>query len=134
MQNPAVQITANYTIIHIVLGFLGNLVWLLWAGYFCGAEVNEALGIYSTWGLAQVFRNSKTQDSHLQLELHTCPGTDLGKDNTLVTTHMFLEIKLKNETVKESEEVGDSGEEDATWDWGIVLDGISIDGRWTRGL
>lgn len=58
----------------------------------------------------------------------------MGKDNTLVTTHMFLEIKLKNETVKESEEVGDSGEEDATWDWGIVLDGISIDGRWTRGL
>ena len=56
------------------------------------------------------FENCKAQGSYLRLELHTCPDTCSGKHITLVTTHMFMDDKLKNEAVKESKEAGDSGQ------------------------
>lgn len=40
------------------------------------------------------------------LRVHTCSGTRSGKDITSVTTHMFLDFKLKKEAVKVREEAG----------------------------
>lgn len=43
------------------------------------------------------------------LNYNACPDTGWGKDIALVTTLMFLDLKLKNGAVKESKEAGDSG-------------------------